>query len=130
MAMRRVGASIDVIAQFGSTVHDDAALQALCPEIGAELDAVVQEVRRWTDPAWARLSIRPEDLKEFRWPCDFCDEVAVLSPGGDGLVLDVRSNDGAGSTTVISHREIASSCGVTPHDHLPQHPHRTEQGSA
>lgn len=101
----QVGASVDMIAQFGQTTASDEELAALYPPVGAEVDAVVQVVRRWHPPAWARLSIRPADLESFRWPCDFCGQHAVLSEGGDGLALDVRSNDGAGSHTVISHRQ-------------------------
>lgn len=43
-------------------------------------------------------------MESFNWPCDFCGEPATVSSGGGGLVLDVRSNDGPGSHTVISHR--------------------------
>jgi hypothetical protein len=99
-----VGASVDLIEQFGTRTRDDTALKSMYPPVGSEIDAVVEQVRRWYPPAWVRLSIRPEDLESFRWTCDFCGQPATLSPGGDGLVLDVRSNDGPGSTTVISHR--------------------------
>ncbi|MEU8344711.1 hypothetical protein AB0C74_23675 [Spirillospora sp. NPDC048832] len=98
-----VGSSIDMIAQFGATYRGDD-LQAAYPPVGAVIDAVVQQTRRFSDPAWVRLSIRPEDLECFTWPCDFCGQRATLSPGGDGLVLDARSNDGPGSTTIIAHR--------------------------
>ena len=98
-----VGASIDMIELFGATLPP-AEVEAMFPPVGAEIDAVVQQIRRWNPPAWARLSIRPEDLELFRWPCDFCREPVTLSPGGGGLVLDVRSNNGPGSYTVISHR--------------------------
>jgi hypothetical protein len=100
-----VSASVDMIQQFGATVRDPEALRAMYPPVGSEIDAVVQEVDRYGPPAWARLSIHPEDLESFQRTCDFCGELAVLSIGGDGLTLDVRSNDGPGSTTVISHRE-------------------------
>jgi hypothetical protein len=98
-----VGASVDMIEQFGTAAPGDE-VYALFPPVGTELDAVVQRVRRWFPPALVRLSIRPADLSCFRWPCDFCGTDTVLSAGGDGLVLDVRSNDGPGSTTVIAHR--------------------------
>jgi hypothetical protein len=98
-----LGASIDMIEQFGATLPP-TEVEAMSPPVGAEIGAVVQQVRRWGPPAWARLSIRPRDLELFRWPCDFCREPVTLSPGGGGLVLDVRSNDGPGSHTVISHR--------------------------
>lgn len=99
-----VGASVDMIAQFGATTTGYEELRALFPAVGTEIDAVVEYVRRWFPPAWVRLSIRPADLESFGWPCDFCGQRAVLSAGGDGLVLDVRSNDGPGSHTVIAHR--------------------------
>jgi hypothetical protein len=37
----RVGTSIDVTAQFGSTAGNDAEVKALYPPVGAEVDAVV-----------------------------------------------------------------------------------------
>ncbi|WP_222719636.1 hypothetical protein [Actinokineospora xionganensis] len=99
-----VGASIDMIAQFGEMIGVDQDLLALFPKVGTEIDAVVQHVRRWNSPAWVRLSIRPADLESFEWPCDFCGQLTTLSAPGDGLVLDIRSNDGPGSSTIISHR--------------------------
>ncbi len=45
------------------------------------------------------------DLDSFQWPCDFCDESTILSPGGDGVVMDVRSADGPGSHAIVAHRE-------------------------
>ena len=99
-----VGASVDMIEQFGRVAASDDELLAMYPPIGARVDAVVQQVQRWHPPAWVRLSIRPADLESFTWPCGFCGRPTTLSPGGDGLVLDVRSNDGPGSHTVISHR--------------------------
>jgi hypothetical protein len=101
----QVGASVDMIAQFADTVRRRGELEAMYPAVGAEMDAVVQRVDRWHPPAWVRLSIRPADLESFRWPCDFCGRHTVLSEGGDGLVLDVRSNDGPGGHTIISHRQ-------------------------
>jgi hypothetical protein len=100
---KHVGASIDMIEQFGSL--RDQELEAIYPPVGSVIDAVVEQVRSWYPPAWVRLSIRPRDLELLRLPCRFCGEPVVLSPGGGGLVLDVRSNDGPGSHTVISHRE-------------------------
>ena len=99
-----VGASVDMIEQFGRAL-DEQELEAIYPPVGTIIDAVVEQVRRMDPPAWVRLSIRPRDLKLFRWPCGFCGELVTLSPGGGGLILDVRSNDGPGSHTVISHRE-------------------------
>jgi hypothetical protein len=98
-----VGASIDMIAQFSALRGQE--LEGMYPPVGTVIDAVVEQVRRWYPPAWVRLSIRPRDLELLGWPCGFCGEQVVLSPGGGGLVLDVRSNDGSGSHTVISHRE-------------------------
>lgn len=77
-----VGASVDMIEQFGGTARTDAELEALYPLVGIEIDAVVEQVRRWHPPVWVRLSIRPEDLKSFRRTCDFCGELATLSPKG------------------------------------------------
>jgi hypothetical protein len=91
----QVDASVDMIEQFGRTAAGDEELQSLFPAVGTEIDAVVQQVRRWSAPASVRLSIRPGDLKSFGWPCDFCGRRAVLSRGG---------NDGPGSHTVIAHR--------------------------
>lgn len=98
----RVAASIDILAQFGGRPNHE--VEAMFPAVGTEVDAVVVDVQRWGGPAQVRLSIRPEDLTSFtRW-CDFCREPVTLSPGGGGLVLEVRSNDGPGSHQVISHR--------------------------
>jgi hypothetical protein len=99
-----VGASVDMIEQFGRD-FTGPELEAMYPGVGTVIDAVVQQVRRSHQPAQVRLSIRPKDLELFSWPCDFCQEPVTLSQGGGGLVLDVRSNDGPGSFTVISHRQ-------------------------
>jgi hypothetical protein len=100
----QVGASVDMIAQFRPTTNSGEDLLLRYPAIGTDIVAVVQQVRRAHPPAWVRLSIRPEDLESFYWPCDFCGQHTILSSGGDGLVLDARSNDGPGSHTIISHR--------------------------
>ena len=100
-----LGASIDMIEQFSRTVSSHEELLSLYPPVGTEINAVVQQVRRWHPPAWIRLSIRPADVESFAWPCDFCGEQATLSRGGYGVALEVRSNDGPGSHTVISHRD-------------------------
>src|SRR5436190_11495294 len=86
-----VGASIDMIGQFGRTTTDHEELLAMYPPVGTEVSAVVEQVQRFSPPAWVRLSIRPDDLESFRRPCGFCGEHADLSAGGDGLVLDIRS---------------------------------------
>ncbi|WP_240796538.1 hypothetical protein [Streptomyces sp. RFCAC02] len=97
-------ASIDMIAQFSRTTSSHDELLALFPPIGAEVDAVIERIRRWHPPVSVRLSIRPADLESLVRPCGFCGDGVTLSPGGDGLVLDSRSNDGPGSHTIISHR--------------------------
>lgn len=99
----QVGASADLTGQSGAAVFS-GELPAVFPRVGAEIDAVVQQVRRWEPPARVRLSIRPGDLESFAWPCDFCGEPVVLSAGGGGLTLDARSVDAPGSSTLISHR--------------------------
>jgi hypothetical protein len=98
-----VGASVDMIQCFGGERMRREGAE-LTPAVGAEIDAVVVEVSRWYPPVWVRLSIHPDDLESFQWRCDFCSEQTTLSPGGDGVVLDVRSNDGPGSHSIISHR--------------------------
>ncbi|MFJ1569237.1 hypothetical protein ACIOG8_34340 [Streptomyces erythrochromogenes] len=99
-----ISASVDMIALYSRTAIGPDDLAALFPPVGSEIDSVVQEVRRSHPPASVRLSILPADLECFSWPCDFCGERTVVSPGGDALVLDGRSNDGPGSFTVIAHR--------------------------
>lgn len=76
----QVGASADLIGQPGAAVSPDE-LPSVFPRVGAEIDAVVQQVRRWDPPARVRLSIRPADLESFTWPCDFCGEPVILSAG-------------------------------------------------
>lgn len=99
-----LSASIDMIQQFSPTTNGNEDLLARFPPIGAEIDAVIEQIHLWHPPVSVRLSIRPADLESLDWPCDFCGEPTTLSPGGATLVLDVRSNDGPGSHTVISHR--------------------------
>jgi hypothetical protein len=99
-----ISASIDMIEQFGRITSSHDELLALFPPVGSEVDAVIQQIQRWHPPVSVRLSIRPADLESLQWRCDFCGEWTAVSPGGDALVLDVRSNDGPGSHTVISHR--------------------------
>jgi hypothetical protein len=98
-----VGSSVDMIQQFGAE-RSGSELHSMFPPIGAEIDAVIERVRNWNPPMWVYLSIRPRDLESFSWPCDFCLQPAVLSPGGDGLILEARTNDGPGSYLVITHR--------------------------
>ncbi|ROO90502.1 hypothetical protein EDD29_8231 [Actinocorallia herbida] len=98
-----LGSSIDLFQQ-GAPPPSHEQWPELYP-VGSAIDAVVMRISREHAPAWVRLSIRPEELQAFRVMCDFCLKSTILSPGGDGLVLDIRSNDGAGATTVIAHRE-------------------------
>jgi hypothetical protein len=100
---QHVPASIDIIAQFGGRPNRE--VEAMNPPIGAEIDAVVIDVRRWDGPTRIRLSIRPEDLESLTGWCDFCRGPVALSPGSGGLVLEVRSNDRPGSHQLISHRQ-------------------------
>ncbi|MFD9078496.1 hypothetical protein ACFQ7B_26580 [Streptomyces erythrochromogenes] len=99
-----ISASVDMIALYSRTAIGRDDLLALFPPVGSEIDAVVQQVRRSHPPVSVRLSILPADLECFTWPCEFCGERTVVSPGGDALVLDVRSNDGPGSLGIIAHR--------------------------
>jgi len=100
-----LSASIDMIELFSSHTSSHEELLALFPPVGARVDAVVQRISRWHPPVSVRLSIRATDLAALTWPCDFCGERTTLSPGGDALVLDVRSNNGPGSHTVVVHRQ-------------------------
>lgn len=99
-----ISASIDMIELFGRSTRNHDALLRLYPPVGSEVDAVIQQIHRWNPPVSVRLSIRPDDLESLKWRCDFCGEWATVSSGGDALILDVRSNDGPGSHTVVSHR--------------------------
>lgn len=98
-----VGASADG-AYIDSPSGSARALPHEYPAVGAEVDAVVQEIDRYGPPLWLRLNLRREDRRRFRWPCGFCAEPAVLSPGGDGVSIDVRSTDGPGCASFVAHR--------------------------
>jgi hypothetical protein len=99
-----LSASIDMIQQFSQATSSYEELLALFPPVGSQVEAVIEQIHRWHPPVSVRLSIRPADLEELTWSCDFCGERIILSPGGDALVLDSRSHDGPGSHSVISHR--------------------------
>jgi hypothetical protein len=99
-----LSASIDMIQQFSRTTSSYDELLARFPPVGSQIEAVIEQIHRWHPPVYVRLSIRPADLESLAWRCDFCGEPTTVSPGGDALVLDVRSNDGPGSHTVIAHR--------------------------
>ncbi|MGW4651488.1 hypothetical protein [Kitasatospora sp. NPDC004289] len=100
----RLSASVDMIEQFSRTTSSHDELLALFPPVGSQIDAVIEQVRRWHPPVSVRLSIRPADLESLVRACDFCGERVTVAPGGNALVLDSRSNDGPGSHTVIAHR--------------------------
>ncbi|MFB6839928.1 hypothetical protein [Streptomyces sp. NPDC056361] len=100
-----LSASIDMIQQFSGPTSSYEEVLALFPPVGSQVDAVIEHINRWHPPVSVRLSIRPADLESMQRSCDFCGELATLSPGGDALVLDSRSNDGPGSHTVITHRQ-------------------------
>ncbi|MFF4097734.1 hypothetical protein ACFYYY_28990 [Streptomyces sp. NPDC001834] len=99
-----LSASIDMIQHYSRSVSSHDELLALFPPIGSQIDAVIERIQRWHPPVSVRLSIRPADLESLTSRCDFCGERLTLSPGGDALVLDSRSNDGPGSHTIVSHR--------------------------
>ena len=54
------------------------------------------EIDRYTPPLWLRLSLRRADLRTLEWHCGFCVRPTVVSQGGDGVSIDVRSADGPG----------------------------------
>ncbi|WP_290057105.1 hypothetical protein [Amycolatopsis solani] len=99
-----LSASIDMIEQFASRTSSHEELLALFPPVGSRVDAVVQQVNQWLPPVSVRLGIRASDLATSTWSCDFCGERTTLSPGGDALVLDARSNNGPGSCSIVVHR--------------------------
>jgi len=98
-----VGASVDgglIDSPSGSL----RALPAEYPPVGEQVDAVVAEISRYHPPAWIRLTMRAADLREFAWPCGCCGQLAILSPGGDGVTVDVRSSEGPGCASFAAHR--------------------------
>ncbi|MFE0591921.1 hypothetical protein [Micromonospora echinospora] len=98
-----VGASVDGRC-IDSPSGSPRALPEEYPPVGKQVDAVVQEIDRYHPPVWIRLTTRAADLREFSWPCGCCGEPAVLSPGGDGVTVDVRSTDGPGCASFAAHR--------------------------
>ncbi|MGW2143525.1 hypothetical protein ACWCOT_04380 [Nonomuraea bangladeshensis] len=60
-----IGASIDGAAIDSSSGAGRAWLGEY-PAVGMEMDAVVQEIRRWSPLAWVRLTIRSQDLNSFQ----------------------------------------------------------------
>ncbi|MFI7079589.1 hypothetical protein ACIBO1_20025 [Micromonospora sp. NPDC049903] len=98
-----VGAS--AAARFiDSSSGSSRALTAEYPPVGEQVDAVVLEIERYDPPAWIRLTTRAADLRELRWPCGCCGQPTNLSPGGDGVTVDVRSSDGPGCASFAAHR--------------------------
>jgi hypothetical protein len=98
-----VGASVDAGA-IDSVLGLSRARPEEYPPVGDWIDAVVQQVRRYHPPVWVRLTMRAVDLRQFSWPCGCCGRPAVLSPGGDGVSVDVRSSDGPGCASFVAHR--------------------------
>jgi hypothetical protein len=98
-----VGASVDA-GVIDSPSGSPRAMPEEYPPVGEQIDAVIQESRRYHPPAWIRLTLRAADLREFRWPCGCCGQLTILSPGGDGVTVDVRSSEGPGCASFAAHR--------------------------
>ncbi|MDT0305243.1 hypothetical protein [Streptomonospora wellingtoniae] len=99
-----VNASIDAAA-IDSPSGSPIALPEERPIRGAVVTAVVQQIRGGASSSgYVRLTLRANDLAEFQWHCDFCMTPTTLSPGGDGVVMTVRSAEGPGGQTVTTHR--------------------------
>ena len=98
-----VGASIDA-GFIDSPSGLSRAWPAEYPPIGKQVDAVVQEISRCQSPVWVRLTMRASNLQEFSWPCGCCGRLTILSPGGDGVTVDVHSSDGPGCASFVAHR--------------------------
>ncbi|GAB7036352.1 MULTISPECIES: hypothetical protein [Catenuloplanes] len=102
-----VGASVDG-AYIDSPSGSPRALPHELPAVGSEADAVVQEIDRYAPPLWLRLSLRGADLRALRRPCAFCARPTVVSSGGDGVSIDVRSADGPGCVSLVAHRSCVA----------------------
>ncbi|WP_203703790.1 hypothetical protein [Asanoa iriomotensis] len=98
-----VGASVDG-GYIDSPSGSSRALPAEYPPVGAQVGALVVEVDRYHPPIWIRLTTRAADLREFSRPCGCCGRPTNLSPGGDGVTVDVRSSDGPGCASFVAHR--------------------------
>jgi hypothetical protein len=109
-----VGASVDAV-MIDSPSGAPRALRDEYPPINAELDAVVAEVRAYHLPAWVRMTLRATDLDVYRQPCGLCGTAAVLSAGGDGVSMQVRSADGPGAASLVAHRRCLIE-RLHPHD--------------
>lgn len=104
-----VGASADA-AYIDSPSGSSRALPQEYPATGHEMDAVIQEIDRYTPPLWLRITLREADLRTLRWPCGFCAQPTVVSPGGDGVSINVRSADGPGCASFVAHRSCLVEC--------------------
>jgi hypothetical protein len=98
-----VGASVDA-GVIDSPSGSPRARPEEYPPVGGQVDAVVQQIRRDHPPVWVRLTLRADDLREFSWPCGCCGQPTILSPGGDGVAVDVRSSEGPGCASFAAHR--------------------------
>lgn len=98
-----VGASVDA-RLIDSPAGAPRALPEEYPPVGEQVDAVVKEIRRYHPPVWIDLTMRAADLHEFSWPCGCCGQLTILSPGGDGVTIDVRSSEGPGCASFAAHR--------------------------
>lgn len=97
------GASADA-AYIDSPSGSARALPHEYPAVGTETAAVIQQIDSYHPPFWLRLTLREADLRTLRWPCGFCAQPAVMSPGGDGVSVDVASADGPGIAAFVAHR--------------------------
>ncbi|QDY09464.1 hypothetical protein FJK98_21860 [Micromonospora sp. HM134] len=98
-----VSASVDAGA-IDSLSGRPRALPEEYPPVSEQVDAVVQEISRYHPPVWIRLTMRAADLHEFSSPCGCCGQLTILSPGGDGVTVDVRSSEGPGCASFAAHR--------------------------
>jgi hypothetical protein len=98
-----IGASVDA-ALIDSPSGSPRALPDEYPPIGVEIDAVVTEVDRYNPPVWIRLSAAATHVEALGVNCGFCGERAVITPGGDGVTIDVKSTDGPGCASIAVHR--------------------------
>ncbi|PWU60559.1 hypothetical protein DLE60_10460 [Micromonospora globispora] len=98
-----VGASVDA-GVIDSPSGSPRARPEEYPPVGGQVDAVVQEINRYHPPAWIRLTMRAANLREFSWTCGCCGQLTILSPGGDGVTVDVRSSEGPGCASFAAHR--------------------------
>ncbi|WP_197698919.1 hypothetical protein [Micromonospora inositola] len=130
-----VGASVDA-GVIDSPSGAPRALPEEYPPVGEQVDAVVQEISRYHPPVWIRLTMRAADLHKFSWPCGCCGQLTILSPGGDGVTVDVRSSEdrdvrrsprtGPVWPTASTRTSTATGHGLTPWDATNRRPQRSE----